>query len=89
MIGLKIREYDDVREEHYNTYECDWTRETCNYDELYWYGRDEVSIQSLKDFFYKEGIKRGNDQYYDPEMEMYIDEGDLDKHINTYYCRVY
>ena len=86
---MMIREYDDVRGEHYNVYECDWTGDTVDYDDLYWYREDEVSIYALKDFFAEEGEKRNLENYYDPEMEMDINEEDLDKHIDKYYDRVY
>ena len=86
---MKVREYDDVRGAYYCTYKCDWTGDTCNYDDLYWYGDAEVSIYTLRDFFSEEGEKRNLENYYDPEMEMDINEEDLDNHIEKYYERVY
>lgn len=87
---MMIREYDDVKNEYYEVYKCDWTREVVDYDELISYRRQEVALDSLRAFFAKEAEKRGcEDCYYDPEMVMYINEEDLDKYIYQFYERAY
>lgn len=87
---MVIREYDDVKNEYYEVYKCDWTREVVDYDELILYCGQEVALDSLKTFFAEESEKRGcEDYYYDPEMLMFIKEEDLDVYINRFYERAY
>ena len=87
---MKIREYDDVRNEYYEVYKCDLTGEVVDYDELISYCGQEVAVDSLKTFFAEEAEKRGyEDYYYDPEMHMKCNEEEIDEYIDKFYERAY
>ncbi len=86
---MKYIEFDDVKNEKYEIYECDWSGEVVDYDELYDYGKDEVSIQALTKFFYEEGEKRGSELCYDPNMQMFMEEDQVEDHVYKFYEKSY
>lgn len=86
---MMYTEFDDVKNEKYNVYECDWTKEVVDYDDLYIYDNAEVSIQALETYFYEQGEEIESELAYDPIMQEFLEEDDIRKHIYKYYDRAY
>lgn len=86
---MMYKEYDDVKGQEYEIYECDWSNKIVDYDDLYIYDGDEVSIQAIENYFYEQGEEMESELAYDPIMQEFLEGNDIRKHIDKYYDRVY